>query len=41
MSNYLNIKMQRLTVQVKSQFAESERLGKAIKDDLAGIGYEF
>ena len=34
-------KMQRLTAQLKSQFAESERLEKAIKDNLAGIGYEL
>ncbi len=34
-------KMQRLTVQLKSQFEESDRLEKAIKDNLAGIGYEF
>lgn len=34
-------KMQRLTTQLKSQFEESDRLEKAIKDNLAGIGYEF
>ena len=34
-------KMQRLTAQLKSQFEESDRLEKAIKDNLAGIGYEF
>jgi type I restriction enzyme M protein len=34
-------KMQRLTAQLKSQFAESARLEKAIKDNLAGIGYEL
>ena len=34
-------KMQRLTVQLKAQFEESDRLEKAIKDNLAGIGYEF
>lgn len=34
-------KMQRLTVQLKSQFEESVRLEKAIKDNLAGIGYEL
>ncbi|HCU66952.1 MAG TPA: restriction endonuclease subunit M [Rheinheimera sp.] len=34
-------KMQRLTEQLKSQFEESDRLEKAIKDNLAGIGYEF
>ncbi|RUO45875.1 type I restriction-modification system subunit M [Pseudidiomarina donghaiensis] len=34
-------KMQRLTAQLKSQFEESARLEKAIKDNLAGIGYEF
>ena len=34
-------KMQRLTVQFKSQFEESARLEKAIKDNLAGIGYEL
>jgi type I restriction enzyme M protein len=34
-------KMQRLTVQLKSQFEESDRLEKAIKDNLAGIGYEL
>jgi type I restriction enzyme M protein len=32
-------KMQRLTAQLKSQFEESDRLEKAIKDNLAGIGY--
>lgn len=34
-------KMQRLTAQLKTQFAESERLEKAIKENLAGIGYEM
>lgn len=34
-------KMQRLTAQLKSQFEESDRLEKAIKENLAGIGYEF
>ncbi|ELV8745235.1 type I restriction-modification system subunit M [Vibrio vulnificus] len=34
-------KMQRLTAQLKSQFEESERLEKAIKENLAGIGYEL
>ncbi|TCI02205.1 SAM-dependent DNA methyltransferase [Corallincola luteus] len=34
-------KMLRLTAQLKSQFEESDRLEKAIKDNLAGIGYEF
>ena len=34
-------KMQRLTAQLKSQFEESDRLEKAIKKNLAGIGYEF
>jgi len=34
-------KMQRLTAQLKSQFEESDRLEKAIKGNLAGIGYEF
>ncbi|MCL6416026.1 type I restriction-modification system subunit M [Aestuariirhabdus sp. Z084] len=34
-------KMQRLTVQLKSQFEESSRLEKAIKENLAGIGYEL
>ncbi|KGY09206.1 type I restriction-modification system subunit M [Vibrio sinaloensis] len=34
-------KMQRLTAQLKFQFEESDRLEKAIKDNLAGIGYEF
>jgi len=34
-------KMQRLTAQLKEQFIESDRLEKAIKDNLAGIGYEF
>ena len=33
-------KMQRLTAQLKEQFAESQRLEKAIKENLAGIGYE-
>lgn len=33
-------KMQRLTAQLKSQFEESDRLEKAIMDNLAGIGYE-
>ena len=34
-------KMQRLTAQLKSQFEASARLEKAIKDNLAGIGYEL
>ncbi|EKF9753638.1 type I restriction-modification system subunit M [Vibrio cholerae] len=34
-------KMQRLTAQLKAQFAESDRLEKAIKENLAGIGYEL
>lgn len=34
-------KMQRLTAQLKSQFEESDRLEKAIKENLAGIGYEI
>ena len=34
-------KMQRLTAQLKFQFEESDRLEKAIKGNLAGIGYEF
>jgi len=34
-------KMQRLTAQLKTQFEESERLEKAIKENLAGIGYEL
>ncbi|MDE1513684.1 MULTISPECIES: type I restriction-modification system subunit M [Vibrio] len=34
-------KMQRLTAQLKAQFAESDRLEKAIKENLAGIGYEM
>lgn len=33
-------KMQRLTAQLKSQFEESDRLEKAIKDNLAGLGYD-
>lgn len=33
-------KMQRLTAQLKSQFEESDRLEKAIKENLAGIGYD-
>ncbi|GKW54737.1 site-specific DNA-methyltransferase type I modification [Pseudoalteromonas sp. NCCP-2140] len=32
-------KMQRLTAQLKSQFEESDRLEKAIKDNLAELGY--
>ena len=32
--------MQRLTVQLKSQFDKSDRLEKAIKDNLAGMGYD-
>jgi type I restriction enzyme M protein len=32
-------KMQRLTAQLKSQFEKSDRLEKAIKKNLAGIGY--
>ena len=32
-------KMQRLTAQLKAQFEESDRLEKAIKENLAGIGY--
>lgn len=34
-------KMQRLTAQLKAQFEESDRLEKAIKKNLAGIGYEL
>lgn len=34
-------KIQRLTAQLKSQFEESDRLEKAIKENLAGIGYEL
>ncbi|SMG67361.1 type I restriction-modification system DNA methylase-like protein [methanotrophic bacterial endosymbiont of Bathymodiolus sp.] len=34
-------KMQRLTAQLKAQFEESDQLKKAIKDNLAGIGYEL
>jgi len=34
-------KMQRLTAQLKLQFEESDRLEKAIKENLAGIGYEM
>ena len=34
-------KMQRLTALLKFQFAESDRLEQAIKDNLAGIGYEM
>ncbi|HFQ5210283.1 TPA: type I restriction-modification system subunit M [Vibrio vulnificus] len=34
-------KMQRLTAQLKAQFEESDRLEKAIKENLAGIGYEL
>ncbi|RUO29232.1 restriction endonuclease subunit M [Aliidiomarina sedimenti] len=34
-------KMQRLTARLKSQFEESDRLEKAIKDNLMGIGYEL
>jgi len=34
-------KMQRLTAQLKTQFEESDRLEKAIKENLAGIGYEI
>jgi type I restriction enzyme M protein len=34
-------KMQRLTTQLKSQFEKSDLLEKAIKDNLAGIGYDF
>ena len=41
MSNYLNRKIQRLTAQLKAQFSKSGRLGKAIKDNLAGISYEM
>lgn len=33
-------KMQRLTALLKKQFEESDRLEKAIKENLAGIGYE-
>jgi type I restriction enzyme M protein len=40
-NKWLTEKMQRLTVQLKTQFEESERLEKAIKDNLAGIGYEL
>ncbi len=34
-------KMQRLTAQLKAQFEESDRLEKAIRENLAGIGYEM
>ncbi|MEZ8493124.1 type I restriction-modification system subunit M [Vibrio splendidus] len=34
-------KMLRLTAQLKSQFEASDRLEKAIKDNLAGVGYEL
>ncbi len=34
-------KMQRLTAQLKTQFEESDRLEKVIKENLAGVGYEF
>ena len=34
-------KMQRLTAQLKAQFEESDRLEKAIKDNLAGLGYDI
>jgi type I restriction enzyme M protein len=40
-SKWLTEKMQRLTAQLKSRFEESDRLEKVIKDNLAGIGYEF
>ena len=33
--------MQRLTALLKTQFEEAEKLEKVIKDNLAGIGYEF
>lgn len=39
-SEALSEKMQRLTALLKTQFEESEKLEKAIKDNLAGIGYE-
>jgi type I restriction enzyme M protein len=34
-------KMARLTTQLKSQFAESDRLEGEIRNNLAGLGYEF
>ena len=34
-------KMARLTTQLSEQFAESARLEKQIKENLAGLGYEF
>ncbi|TBR43905.1 SAM-dependent DNA methyltransferase [Marinomonas agarivorans] len=34
-------KMQRLTAQLKTQFEESDRLEQAIKENLAGLGYEL
>lgn len=34
-------KMQRLTAKLKTQFEESDRLEKAIKENLAGIGYDW
>jgi type I restriction enzyme M protein len=34
-------KMARLTAQLKTQFAESDRLEAEIKQNLAGLGYEF
>ncbi|MGR5227148.1 type I restriction-modification system subunit M [Photobacterium damselae] len=40
-SELFSEKMQRLTAQLKSQFEESGRLEKVIKDNLAGVGYEF
>ena len=33
--------MQSLTAQLKSQFAESERLEKAVKENLTGVGYDW
>jgi len=37
-NNYL---LARLTAQLKTQFEESDRLEGEIKENLAGLGYEF
>ena len=34
-------KMARLTAQLKTQFEESDKLEKQIKENLAGLGYEI
>ena len=39
MSNHSNRKMPRLVAELHAQFAESAKLGQAIKANLSGLGY--